>query len=81
MILINTDVHKKYILARRIAIISSVYITLASIIVFTISSTTHADILNLYIPHIIGTSIAAVCIAVVSAFYALYFNYKISHIS
>lgn len=77
--IINTDIHTKYILARRIAIISSVYIALTSIIIFAISSTTHADLLDLYIPHIVGTFIAAVYIAVVSAFYALYFNHKNSH--
>lgn len=78
---INTDLHKKYILARRIALISSAYLTLASIIIIAISLTANTDIYNLCAPRIIGTFIAAVCIAVVSAFYAFYFNYKNSHTS
>lgn len=77
--IINTNIHTKYILARRIALISSAYFTLASIIIITISLTANTDIYNLYVPRIVGTFIAAVCIAVVSAFYALYFNYKNSH--
>ena len=78
---INTDLHKKYILARRIALISSAYLTLASIIIIAISLNANTDIYNLCAPRIISTFIAAVCIAVVSAFYAFYFNYKNSHTS
>ena len=76
---INTDLHKKYILARRIALISSAYLTLASIVIISISLTANTDIYNLCAPRIIGTFIAAVCIAVVSAASAFCFNYKNSH--
>ena len=76
---INTNLHKKYILARRIALISSAYFTLASIVIISISLTANADLYNLYVPRIIGTFIVAVCIAVISAASACYFNYKDSH--